>query len=92
MRTMKYQSPEKQKRIAQETLDLYAPLAHRLGMYRLKAELEDLSYKYTNPDEYIKVYNLIKRHKAAREEDISKMKNKIDQLLNENHFKKYDNC
>lgn len=90
MRTMKYQSPEKQKRIAQETLDLYAPLAHRLGMYRLKAELEDLSYKYTNPDEYIKVYNLIKRHKAAREEDISKMKNKIDELLKENHFKKYD--
>ena len=90
MRTMKFQSPEKQKRIAQETLDLYAPLAHRLGMYRLKAELEDLSYKYINPDEYIRVFNLIKRHKSAREEDISKMKAKLDEILIENNFKKYD--
>ena len=90
MRTMKFQSPEKQKRIAQETLDLYAPLAHRLGMYRLKAELEDLSYKYTNPDEYIRVFNMIKRHKSAREEDISKMRNKIDEILSSNGFSKYD--
>lgn len=90
MRTMKFQSPEKQKRIAQETLDLYAPLAHRLGMYRLKAELEDLSYKYTNPDEYIRVFNMIKRHKSAREEDISKMRNKIDEILSSNNIRKYD--
>lgn len=90
MRTMKYQSPEKQKRIAQETLDLYAPLAHRLGMYRLKAELEDLSYKYTNPEEYLRVLNLIKRHKSAREEDISKMKKRLDEILTENNFKKFE--
>lgn len=90
MRTMQFQSPEKQVRIAQETLDLYAPLAHRLGMYRLKAELEDLSYKYTNPDEYTRVYNMIKRHKAAREEDISKMVIKLDEILKENNFTKFD--
>lgn len=90
MRTMQFQSPEKQKRIAQETLDLYAPLAHRLGMYRLKAELEDLSYKYTNPDEYTRVFNMIKRHKAAREDDISKMVLKLDEILKENNFKKFD--
>lgn len=90
MRTMQYQSPDKQVRIAQETLDLYAPLAHRLGMYRLKAELEDLSFKYTSPDEYNKVYNMIKRHKAAREEDISKMVFKLDEILKENNFEKFD--
>ncbi len=90
MRTMQFQSPEKQKRIAQETLDLYAPLAHRLGMYRLKAELEDLSYKYTNPDEYLRVLNLIKRHKSAREEDILKMKKRLDEILTENNFTKFD--
>lgn len=90
MRTMQYQSPEKQVRIAQETLDLYAPLAHRLGMYRLKAELEDLSFKYTNPDEYNRVYNMIKRHKAAREEDISKMVLKLEEILTENKFEKFD--
>lgn len=90
MRTMQYQSPEKQVRIAQETLDLYAPLAHRLGMYRLKAELEDLSFKYTNPDEYNKVYNMIKRHKAAREEDISKMVYRLEEILKENNFTKFD--
>ncbi len=90
MRTMKFQSPEKQRRIAQETLDLYAPLAHRLGMYRLKAELEDLSYQYTNPEEYIRVFNMIKRHKSAREEDILKMKLRLDEILKENHINQYE--
>lgn len=90
MRTMQFQSPEKQKRIAQETLDLYAPLAHRLGMYRLKAELEDLSYKYTNPNDYNKVFNMIKRHKVAREDDISKMMSQLDELLKTNYFKKFE--
>ena len=90
MRTLQFQSPEKQKRIAQETLDLYAPLAHRLGMYRLKAELEDLSYKYVENENYTKVFNMIKRHKAAREEDILKMKNRLDEILEANHFQKYE--
>lgn len=90
MRTLDFQSPEKQKRIAKETLDLYAPLAHRLGIYRVKAELEDLSYKYTNSEDYTRVFNMIKRHKAAREEDISKMRNRLDEILSDNNFKKYD--
>ena len=49
---IEFQDPEKQKRIAKETLDLYAPLAHRLGMYRIKAELEDTSFKVLYPNEY----------------------------------------
>lgn len=46
MRTLDFQTPDKQQKIAKETMDLYAPLAHRLGMYKIKAELEDLSLKY----------------------------------------------
>lgn len=90
MRTLEFQTPEKQKRIAQETLDLYAPLAHRLGMYRLKAELEDLSFKYTNPEEYIRVLNLIKQQKAARDDDIVKMIERLKEILNINGFKNFD--
>ncbi len=90
MRTLNFQTPEKQKRIAQETLDLYAPLAHRLGMYRLKAELEDLSFKYINPEDYIRVLNLIKQQKAARDEDIVKMINRLKEILKANNFKNYD--
>lgn len=90
MRTLDYQTPEKQKRIAQETLDLYAPLAHRLGMYRLKAELEDLSFKYTNPEDYVRVLNLIKQQKAARDEDIVKMIGRLKEILSENGFHDFD--
>ena len=52
MRTLKSLPPEKQKRIAQETLDIYAPLANRMGISRIKTELEDLSFMYLNPEEY----------------------------------------
>ena len=57
MRTLKFMSPEKQKQKAQETLDIYAPIAHRLGMSKVKWELEDLCLRYLHPDEY---YNLVK--------------------------------
>ena len=52
MRTLKSLPPDKQKRIAQETLDIYAPLANRLGISKIKTELEDLSFSYLNPDAY----------------------------------------
>ena len=52
MRTLEFQTPEKQVKIAQETMDLYSPLAHRLGMYRIKLELEDTAFRYLHPEEY----------------------------------------
>ena len=90
MRTIQYHDVEKRKRISQETLDLYAPLAHRLGMYRIKAELEDLSFKAIEPEEYYKIANEITNRKAEREEDIEAMSIQIDELLKRHNIKDYD--
>ena len=82
MRTLEFHNdPEKIKRIAQETLDLYAPLAHRLGMYRIKADLEDLSLKFLAPTEYEEIAKAIKSKKSEREEDIQMMSKRIEELL-----------
>ncbi len=90
MRTLDFQSKEKQISIAKETLDLYAPLAHRLGMYRIKAELEDLSFKYLYPEDYENVSTLIKRQRTIREEDIIRMEARLNEILKENGFEKYE--
>lgn len=90
MRTIEYQDPEKQKRIAKETLDLYAPLAHRLGMYRIKAELEDTSFKVLYPDEYATITKAVGEKKVEREEDIHQMSEQINQLLETHHIKNYE--
>lgn len=90
MRTLEYQTPEKQVKIAQETMDLYAPLAHRLGMYRIKAELEDTAFKYIHPEEYRDLVKQIKEQKAVREEDISRMQNRIEELLRNNHLNNFE--
>lgn len=70
MRTMRYMKPEKRQAIAQETLDIYIPLTHRFGLYKLKNELEDLSFKYVNPDEYQKLVDALIENKEAREQYI----------------------
>ena len=67
MRTMRYMKPEKRRSIAQETLDIYVPLTHRFGLYKLKTELEDLSFKYVNPDEYQKIVDALIENKERRE-------------------------
>jgi len=66
MRTLGSMAPNKQYKIAGETLYIYAPLAHRLGLFAIKTELEDLSFKYEHPDEYAKISALIRESEAKR--------------------------
>jgi guanosine-3',5'-bis(diphosphate) 3'-pyrophosphohydrolase len=79
MRTLKPLSPEKQQRIAQETMDIYAPLAHRLGMWQLRWELEDLAFRYLDPEKYREVAHLVAARRATRERYIEK----VSQILHE---------
>lgn len=82
MRTLKYMTVEKQKEKAKETFDIYAPLAHRLGMSKIKWELEDLSFRYTNPNEYYELVDLISEKRVEREAYIEEIvKNLKDSLL-----------
>jgi GTP pyrophosphokinase len=90
MRTLEFQPPEKQIKIAKETMDLYAPLAHRLGMYRIKAELEDTSFQYIEPEQYKSVFDQVNLQKAIREEDIHQMEIQLEEILKQNHIVRYD--
>ncbi len=74
IRTISYLSPEKQKRIAKETIDIYAPIAHRLGMYKMKSELEDLSFKVLKPDIYNRIASYIAEQHQESEKFIEKVK------------------
>jgi GTP diphosphokinase / guanosine-3',5'-bis(diphosphate) 3'-diphosphatase len=67
MRTIKYRPAEKQRATAQETLDIYAPLAHRLGISKVKWELEDLSFRYLKPEDYYELVNMIATKRTERE-------------------------
>ncbi|MDD4184484.1 MAG: RelA/SpoT family protein, partial [Candidatus Izemoplasmatales bacterium] len=86
MRTLNHLDPERQIRISRETLDVFAPIAHRLGMYRLKAELEDLAFKYLYPTEYLEISRLIKDKKVNRELDIKIMQAELEDLLRHEDF------
>ena len=77
MRTLNFMRPEKQKRIAQETLDVFAPLANRLGIGKVKAELEDLSLRYINPEKYYEIVQLVAETKAERESTVKVLMDKI---------------
>lgn len=89
MRTIEFQPEDKRKRIAKETLDLYAPLAHRLGMYRLKAELEDLSFKAIDPETYYEISSDIVSKKSEREDDIEAMRKLLVEMLEKNNIGNY---
>lgn len=78
MRTLKFQDPKKQQRIARETLDVYAPLAHRLGMSAIKWELEDLSLRYIDPEGY---YDLVEKVGMKREEREKSIRSVIEILF-----------
>ena len=81
IRTMQYQSPEKQIAKCQETMDIYAPLAHRLGMQKVKWELEDTSLKYLAPKEYNEITAYLQEHKDQDESFMRTIQEKITQRL-----------
>ncbi|SDC64476.1 GTP pyrophosphokinase [Candidatus Frackibacter sp. WG11] len=81
MRTLEYLPKEKQKRKATETIEIYAPLAHRLGISRLKWELEDLSFKHLEPNKYHELTNSVAKNRDEREEYIDSCIDKIEERL-----------
>jgi GTP diphosphokinase / guanosine-3',5'-bis(diphosphate) 3'-diphosphatase len=87
MRTLNHLPLEKQKRIAEETLDIYAPLAGRLGISSLKIELEDLSFRYSNPDQYYDLVQKIQKKKNEREKYINDVKDLLARdIKNKSNF------
>lgn len=81
MRTLQYMSEDKQKRIASETLEVYAPIAHRLGISEIKNELEDLSFFFLMPDEYRHIAQLVEAKKSERDAMVKKMIEDISKML-----------
>lgn len=83
MRTLGYTRPDKQKRIAQETLDIYAQLANRLGIWQVKWELEDLAFRYVNPEKYKEIAEQISERRTIREEQVNQIVQKVQTALSE---------
>jgi GTP pyrophosphokinase len=81
MRTLEYLRPEKRKRIAEETLEVYAPIAHRLGMSKIRSELEDLSFKYLEPEEYKRLKEEVESRRVSTEAFLEEVKARIAQRL-----------
>ena len=86
MRTLYVLSEAKQKRKAKETLEILTPVAHRLGMYKLKSELEDLSLRYLNPAAYYEVVEKLNLKKTERDAAVGKMIDEVSNLLNEHNI------
>lgn len=85
MRTMQFLKPEKRARISQETLDIYAPIAHRLGMGKIRGELEDLSFQNLHPEEYKKLSKEIEVRRPELEASLEKITRTIKEKLEENN-------
>lgn len=86
MRTLRYMRSDKQKRIAQETLEIFAPLAHRLGIFNIKWKLEDLSFRYLEPDKYYDLVDQMKQKRHVREEIVNEAIDVLKKALDEAHI------
>jgi len=81
LKTLKFLPDEKQKQIARETLEIYAPIANRLGMGRVKAELEDLSFRYVEPEHYFRISALVEPQIKKAERELKKIKKNLEILM-----------
>jgi GTP pyrophosphokinase len=84
LKTLKFLPDDKQKQVAKETLDIYAPIANRLGMGRIKAELEDLSFRYVNPDAYFRIASLVAPQRQKAEDELARFKKVLEKLMKDN--------
>ena len=84
MRTLDFQKPHRRQAIAQETMDIYAPLANRLGLHRIKLELENLSFKYLHPDKYGQIFDWMETNQVVERQIISKIIARLEDTLQEN--------
>lgn len=86
MRTLDFQKAHKRQRIAQETMDIYVPLANRLGLHRLKLELEGLSFKYIHPDVYAQISDWLESNQVVERQLIAKIIAKLEGILSSNQI------
>jgi len=85
MRTLEFMPPEKQQRISRETMEVYAPIAHRLGINDIRVELEDLCLYYLDPTAYHEIVELLEQKKSERKEHVDMMMKEVKALLDEHH-------
>lgn len=86
MRTLQFQKPHKKISISQETMDIYAPLANRLGLHKIKQELEDLSFRYLQPDQYAHIANWLETNQVVERQIINKVITKLEEIMRENNI------